>query len=65
MTRRARFIEEIEETWWRIWFSQVWDDLLTRGEVEESRGEPEGGRHLSQRRGEDSGEELVRDLQGS
>ena len=25
-----KFVQDLEDTWWRIWFSQVWDSLFPR-----------------------------------
>ena len=30
LTRRMKFIQEVEENWWSLWFSQVWQDLFPR-----------------------------------
>ena len=28
LTRRMRFIHEVEEQWWSMWFHQIWNDLF-------------------------------------
>ena len=28
LTRRMKFIHEIEEQWWNLWFHQIWQDLF-------------------------------------
>ena len=30
LTRRIKFIEEVEREWWKLWFSQCWHDLFPR-----------------------------------
>ena len=31
LTKRQRFVTELEETWWRLWYTQVFDTLFPRG----------------------------------
>ena len=30
LVRRTKFVEEVEQSWWRIWFVQCWKDLFPR-----------------------------------
>ena len=30
LVRRTKFVEEVENSWWRIWFVQCWKDLFPR-----------------------------------
>ena len=31
LTKRTKFVEEVEQTWWRLWFSQCWENMFPRG----------------------------------
>ena len=30
LTRRTKFVEEVEREWWKLWFCQVWDTMFPR-----------------------------------
>ena len=43
LTRRLKFIEELQVTWWQLWFQQVWHSLVPRNRWKEvSRNLSEG-----------------------
>ena len=30
LTKRVKFVQEVEDNWWSLWFSQIWQDLFPR-----------------------------------
>ena len=43
LTRRMKFIHEVEEQWWRMWFCQIWHDLFPRNKWIQERENLEKG----------------------
>ena len=42
-TKRIKFIQQLEQTWWEIWYSQVWDTLFPRATWKERKDNLEIG----------------------
>ena len=43
LTRCNKFIQQLEKTWWEIWYSQVWDTLFPRSTWKEPKDNLEVG----------------------
>ena len=49
LTRRTKFVEEVEKEWWKLWYCQVWHTLFPRNKLEDSKRKPKNRRYLLER----------------